>query len=172
MSDRQADPNYKWITLSNTTLGTFTAFVNSNIVVIALAPIFAGIGIQPLGSGETNYFLWMLLGYMVVTATLLVTFGRLSDMFGRVRLYNLGLATFTLGRQHRHSHECISGRAAWPGVGRQSDRHRRRRIGGADCRWVAGGHQLAVGFPGECGGRSVWHNLGLAEATRESHDSR
>src|SRR5258706_2118239 len=90
-------PNYKWVALSNTTLGMLMATINSSIVLISLPAIFNGIGINPLAPGETNYFLWMLLGYMVVTATLLVTFGRISDMFGRVRMYNLGFAIFTLG---------------------------------------------------------------------------
>lgn len=89
--------NYKWVALSNTTLGALMATINSSIVLIALPAIFNGIGIDPLSPGETNYFLWMLLGYMVVTATLLVTFGRISDMLGRVRLYNLGFAIFTAG---------------------------------------------------------------------------
>lgn len=91
------EPNYKWIALSNTTLGVLMATINSSIVLISLPAIFNGIGINPLAPGETNYFLWLLLGYMVVTATLLVTFGRISDMFGRVRLYNLGFAIFTTG---------------------------------------------------------------------------
>jgi EmrB/QacA subfamily drug resistance transporter len=90
-------PNYKWVALSNTTLGILMATINSNIVLIALPAIFNGIGINPLAPGETNYLLWMLLGYMMVTATLVVVFGRISDMFGRVKLYNLGFAIFTLG---------------------------------------------------------------------------
>ncbi|HET9111760.1 MAG TPA: MFS transporter [Ktedonobacterales bacterium] len=89
--------SYKWIALSNTTLGTLMATINSSIILISMPAIFTGIGINPLAPGETNYFLWLLLGYMVVTATLLVTFGRISDMLGRVKLYNLGFAIFTLG---------------------------------------------------------------------------
>lgn len=73
------------------------ASIDASIVLISLPAIFKGININPLAPGETNYFLWMLLGYMVVTATLLVTFGRISDMFGRVRLYNLGFLIFTIG---------------------------------------------------------------------------
>ncbi|HET9979893.1 MAG TPA: MFS transporter [Ktedonobacterales bacterium] len=96
---RESPPgkNYKWIALSNTTLGVLMATINSSIILIAMPAIFTGIGINPLAPGETNYFLWLLLGYMVVTATLLVTFGRISDIFGRVKLYNLGFAVFTLG---------------------------------------------------------------------------
>ena len=94
---RPIGPRYKWFALSNTTLGGLMATINSSIILIALPSIFNGIGINPLASGESTYFLWLLLGYMVVTTTLLVTFGRISDMFGRVKLYNLGFAIFTLG---------------------------------------------------------------------------
>jgi EmrB/QacA subfamily drug resistance transporter len=90
-------PRYKWIALSNTTLGVLMATINSSILLISLPAIFTGIGINPLAPSETNYFLWLLLGYLVVTATLLVTLGRISDIFGRVRLYNLGFAIFTVG---------------------------------------------------------------------------
>ncbi len=89
--------DYKWIALSNTTLGSFMAFLDSTIVEISLPAIFHGINVNPLAPGETDYLLWTLMGYLVVTATLLVTFGRISDMFGRVRLYNLGFAIFAVG---------------------------------------------------------------------------
>jgi MFS family permease len=88
---------YKWIALSNTTLGVFMAFANTSIVLIAMPAIFQGIHVNPLEPAETNYFLWLFLGYLVVTSSLLVTCGRISDLFGRVRLYNLGFAIFTLG---------------------------------------------------------------------------
>jgi len=88
---------YKWIALSNTTLGIFMAMLDGSIVEISLPAIFHGIGLNPLAPGETDYLLWTLMGYLVVTATLLVTFGRISDMFGRVRLYNLGFAIFAVG---------------------------------------------------------------------------
>ena len=94
---RPVGPNYKWIALSNTTLGVLMASIDASIVLISLPAIFNGIHINPLGPGEGSYFLWMLLGYMVVTATLLVTFGRISDMLGRVRMYNLGFAIFSVG---------------------------------------------------------------------------
>ncbi|MDG7000368.1 MAG: MFS transporter [Nitrososphaerota archaeon] len=86
---------YKWIALSNTTLGVLMAAIDINIVIIALPAIFRGIEINPLTSFQ--YLLWILFGYSIVTATLLVTFGRLSDMFGRVKLYNLGFAIYTVG---------------------------------------------------------------------------
>ncbi len=94
---RPVGPGYKWIALSNTTLGVLMASIDSSIVLISLPAIFNGIHINPLAPGETGYFLWLLLGYMVVTATLLVTFGRISDIFGRVRLYNLGFLIFAIG---------------------------------------------------------------------------
>jgi EmrB/QacA subfamily drug resistance transporter len=94
---RPVGPHYKWVALTNTTLGVLMATIDSSIVLISLPVIFKGIHIDPLAPGETGYFLWMLLGYMVVTATLLVTFGRISDMFGRVRFYNLGFLIFTIG---------------------------------------------------------------------------
>ena len=73
------------------------ASIDASIVLISLPAIFKGIQINPLAAGETNFFLWILLGYMMVTATLLVTFGRISDMYGRVRFYNLGFAIFAVG---------------------------------------------------------------------------
>jgi MFS family permease len=89
-------PSYKWIALSNTTLGTLLATVNASIVLISLPAIFRGIGLNPLASGNVSYLLWMLMGYLVVTAVLVVPFGRLGDMFGRVRIYNLGFVVFTV----------------------------------------------------------------------------
>src|SRR6266436_1046251 len=94
---RPVGPHYKWVALTNTTLGSLMATIDASIVLIAFPAIFKGIGINPLAPGESSYFLWLLLGYMVVTATLLVTFGRISDMFGRVRLYNLGFLIFAIG---------------------------------------------------------------------------
>src|SRR5579863_3277880 len=94
---RPVGPRYKWVALTNTTMGSLMATIDASIVLIAFPAIFKGIGIDPLAPGETSYFLWLLLGYMVVTATLLVTFGRISDMFGRVRLYNLGFLIFAVG---------------------------------------------------------------------------
>src|ERR1700704_1636491 len=89
-------PSYKWIVLSNTTLGTLLATVNASIVLISLPAIFKGIGLNPLEPGNVSYLLWMLMGYMFVTAVLVVTFGRLGDQYGRVRIYNLGFVIFTV----------------------------------------------------------------------------
>src|ERR1700760_4223375 len=93
---RVLGPRYKWIALSNTTLGVFMTTINQSIVLIALPDIFHGIGLDPLGAGNTSYLLWMFMGFMVVSAVLVVSFGRLGDMFGRVRMYNLGFAVFTV----------------------------------------------------------------------------
>ena len=70
--------------------------VNSSIVLIALPDIFRGIGINPLQPGNTTILLWMMMGFIVVTAVLVVSFGRLGDMFGRVRMFNMGFAIFAL----------------------------------------------------------------------------
>ena len=87
---------YKWIALSNTTLGMLMATVNASIMLIALPDIFRGIGVNPLQPGNTTLLLWLIMGYLVVTAVLVVSFGRLGDMFGRVRMFNLGFALFAL----------------------------------------------------------------------------
>ncbi len=89
-------PSYKWLALSNTTLGVLMATMNSSIVLISLPAIFRGIGINPLQPGNISYLLWMIMGYMLVTAVLVVTLGRLGDMYGRARIYNAGFAVFTV----------------------------------------------------------------------------
>ena len=89
--------HYKWFALSNTTLGMLAATVNASIVIIALPAIFRGIHLNPLTPGNVSYLLWMLMGYLVVSAVLVVTLGRLGDIYGRVRMYNLGFAVFALG---------------------------------------------------------------------------
>src|SRR3954452_4539507 len=89
-------PHYKWIALSNTTLGMLIATINSSIVLIALPDIFNGIGINPLDPAKTSYLLWMIMGFLIVTAVLVVSFGRLGDMYGRARMYNLGFMIFTV----------------------------------------------------------------------------
>ncbi len=86
---------YKWTALSNTTLGIFMAALDSSIVLISLPAIFRGIHLDPLQPANIGYLLWMLMGYLVVTAVLVVTFGRLGDIFGRVRMYNSGFAVFS-----------------------------------------------------------------------------
>jgi MFS family permease len=87
---------YKWVALSNTTLGMLMATINASILLIALPDIFRGIGIDPLAPGNTSYLLWLILGFMVVMAVLMVSLGRLGDIYGRVRMFNLGFAVFTL----------------------------------------------------------------------------
>jgi MFS family permease len=95
-SAHELGPRYKWIALSNTTLGMLIATINSSIVLIALPDIFKGIGINPLEPANTSYLLWMIMGFLVVTAVLVVSFGRLGDMYGRARMYNMGFAVFTV----------------------------------------------------------------------------
>lgn len=89
-------PHYRWVALSNTTLGMLMATINSSIVIISLPAIFTGIQLNPLEPGNVSYLLWMLMGYMLVTAVLVVMFGRMGDQFGRVRIYNLGFVIFTV----------------------------------------------------------------------------
>ncbi len=89
--------HYKWIALTNTTLGVLMASINGTILIIALPAIFAGIHVNPLNQGQSSLLLWVLLGFNVATTIFLVAFGRISDTYGRVKLYNLGFAIFTLG---------------------------------------------------------------------------
>ncbi len=91
-----ADPNYKWIALSNTTLGILAATLNASILLISLPAIFRGIGLDPLEPQNINYLLWTIMGYMIATSVLVVACGRLGDIFGRARAYNAGFAIFTL----------------------------------------------------------------------------
>jgi MFS family permease len=87
---------YKWIALSNTTLGVLMSALDGSIVIISLPAIFRGIGLDPLAPGNIGYLLWMILGYLLVSAVLVVALGRLGDMFGRVRMYNLGFVIFSI----------------------------------------------------------------------------
>jgi MFS family permease len=93
----QVGGHYKWIALSNTTLSILMASLSGSSVLLALPVIFRGIKIDPLAPGSFSYLLWLLMGYMVIVAVLVVMFGRLGDMFGRTRMYNLGFAVFTIG---------------------------------------------------------------------------
>src|SRR5580704_10740843 len=86
---------YRWIVLSNMLLAGLIVSIDSTIVLIALPSIFRGIGVDPLHAGNTKYMLWMIMGFLIVTAVLVVSLGRLGDIYGRVRVYNLGFAVFT-----------------------------------------------------------------------------
>jgi MFS family permease len=86
---------YKWIALSNTTMAVFMSALDGSIVIIALPAIFRGINLDPLAPGNISYLLWMIMGYRLVQAVLVVTLGRLGDIYGRVRIYNAGFAVFT-----------------------------------------------------------------------------
>ncbi len=116
---------YKWTALSNTTLGMFLVTLNASVVIISLPAIFRGIDLNPLQPANISYLLWMLMAYLVVTAVLVVSFGRIGDMFGRTRMYNAGFVVFTLaslglalvpGRGSTGALELIVGRAV-QGVG-------------------------------------------------------
>ena len=87
---------YKWVALSNVTLGVLLATLDASIVLIAMPDIFRGIGLSPLQPGNSFYLLWMILGYLVVTSVLVVGLGRLGDLFGRVKMYTLGFAIYTV----------------------------------------------------------------------------
>ena len=87
---------YRWVALTNTTAATFMSTLNGSIVIIALPAIFRGIGLDPLAPGSIFYLLWMIMGYRLVQAVLVVTLGRLGDMYGRVKIYNAGFVVFTI----------------------------------------------------------------------------
>jgi MFS family permease len=86
---------YKWIALSNCTLAVLLATLDASITLIAMPDIFRGIHLDPLVPANSTYLLWMILGYLVVTSVLIVSLGRLGDMYGRVRIYNLGFVIYT-----------------------------------------------------------------------------
>ena len=88
--------NYKWIALSNTTLGAMMATIDGSILIISLPAVLSGLGIDVLSAGSTDVLLWLLLGYVIASASFVVTIGRLSDMFGRVKLYNIGFLLFAI----------------------------------------------------------------------------
>jgi MFS family permease len=90
------DDRYKWIALSNCTLGVLLATIDASITLIAMPDIFRGIHLDPLQPANSFYLLWMILGYLVVTSVLIVSLGRLGDMYGRVRIYNLGFVIYTV----------------------------------------------------------------------------
>src|ERR1700755_312293 len=89
------DDRYKWIALSNTTLGVLLATLDASITLIAMPDIFRGIHLDPLVPGNSFYLLWMIFGFLIVTSVLIVSLGRLGDMYGRVRIYNLGFVIYT-----------------------------------------------------------------------------
>ena len=90
--------NYKWVALSNTTIGGFMVALDESCVMIALPAIFRGINLNPLAQNSSSYLLWLLMGYSLVLAVLVTTLGRIGDMFGRVRIYNLGFSFATRRR--------------------------------------------------------------------------
>jgi MFS family permease len=91
-----AGDRYKWIALSNTTLATLLATIDASIMLIAMPAVFRGIRLDPLTPANSFYLLWMILGFLVVSSVLVVSLGSLGDMYGRVRMYNLGFVIYTL----------------------------------------------------------------------------
>src|SRR5580692_9507075 len=87
---------YKWIALSNATLAVLLATIDGSITLIAMPDIFRGIHLDPLDPANSFYLLWMILGFLVVTSVLIVSLGRLGDMYGRVKMYNAGFVIYTL----------------------------------------------------------------------------
>ncbi len=106
-------PHYKWVALSNTTLGMLLATINSSIVIISLPAIFRGIHLNPLSPGNVSYLLWMIMGFLLVSAVLVVTLGRLGDMFGRVTMYNLGFVVFTAASVALSLDPAVGDAGAW-----------------------------------------------------------
>ncbi len=96
LSEPTHDDRYKWIALSNTTLAILLATLDVSITLIAMPSIFRGIHLDPLVPANSLYLLWMILGYIIVGSVLIVSLGRLGDMFGRVRIYNLGFVIYTV----------------------------------------------------------------------------
>ena len=86
---------YAWVALANTTAAIFMASLDGSVVIIALPAIFRGISLDPLSAGNISYLLWMIMGYRLVQAVLVVNLGKLGDMFGRVKMYNFGFVVFT-----------------------------------------------------------------------------
>ncbi len=87
---------YKWVALSNATLAVLLATLDGSITIIAMPDIFRGIHLDALDPANSFYLLWMILGYLVVTSVLIVSLGRLGDMYGRVRIFNIGFVIYTV----------------------------------------------------------------------------
>jgi MFS family permease len=88
--------NYRWVALTNTTAAVFMSALDGSIVIISLPAIFRGIHLDPLAPTNITYLLWMIMGYRLVQSVLVVTLGRIGDMYGRVRVYNFGFTVFTV----------------------------------------------------------------------------
>ncbi|MHB1088370.1 MAG: MFS transporter [Acidimicrobiales bacterium] len=91
----EVSPRYKWLVLINTTIGVLLATLDSSIMLIAMPDIFRGIELNPLAPGNSFYLLWMILGFLIISSVLVVSLGRLGDMYGRVKMYNLGFVIYT-----------------------------------------------------------------------------
>ena len=94
--EAQTRDNYRWVALTNTTAAVFMSALDGSIVIISLPAIFRGIHLDPLAPANIVYLLWMIMGYRLVQSVLVVTLGRIGDMYGRVRVYNFGFTVFTV----------------------------------------------------------------------------
>jgi MFS family permease len=179
------DDGYKWVALANTTAAMFMATLDGSIVIIALPAIFRGIHLDPLGAGNISYLLWMIMGYRLVQAVLVVTVGRLGDMFGRVRTYNAGFVVFTFAsillsfdpfdgghgalwligwRVLQAVGGCVPGGPARLRAGHQPDRGPGRPVRRPGRGRPAGRPGLAGGVLGQRAGRGVRDVVGLPQA--------
>src|SRR5579864_9319462 len=95
-ADGDGELHYKWVALILATLGVVMVTINQSILLISLPDIFRGINLNPLTPSNVSYFLWIFMGFLLVTAVLVVSLGRVGDIFGRARMFNLGFAVFTL----------------------------------------------------------------------------
>ena len=146
--------SYKWIVLSNTTLGALLASLDGTIVLISLPVIFKGLGVDPFLPSNFPVLIWLLLGYGVVTATLLVTCGRLSDMWGRTRMYNLGFAIFSTGSLFLFVEPWYGTTGAWALVG-----FRLIQAVGASFLFANSAALLTDAFPPEERGKAMGINM-------------
>src|SRR5215510_14945826 len=103
---------YKWVVLTNTTAAVFMSALDGSIVIIALPAIFRGIHLDPLALANISYLLWMIMGYRLVQAVLVVSVGRIGDMYGRVRIYNAGFTVFAVSSLLLSFDPFIGGRGA------------------------------------------------------------
>jgi hypothetical protein len=163
------DDGYKWVAFANTTAAVFISQVDGSIVLIAMPAIFRGIGLDPLASANIGYLLWMMMGYRLVQAVLVVAVGRLGDMYGRVRIYNAGFLVFTIASvllsfdpfRGVHGADCAGLAAGRPPEAREAGGQPRARPNGLPSE----SRQIAHRDPG-------WITLPPRVVTRSSATSR
>jgi hypothetical protein len=184
------DDGYKWVALTNTTAGVLLATIDGSILIIAMPDIFRGIHLDPLVPGNSVYLLWLILGYLVTGSVLVVSVGRLGDMYGRVKMYNLGFVIYTAaslfltidwmtghegalwllvwrivqgvgGAFLRHLDRCLPGPPARAGARHQQRGGNQRDVHRPGDRWHPGPDQLAARVPDLRAHRHLRHDMGL-----------